>query len=87
MVGYALLALDLGLYRVNRFICLHFKIKGLVCDSFDEHTHTLLGSQHKHRLVLDVIVSESASILQGPILEEETLLGDWNLSLVLHQLL
>ena len=87
MVGNALLALDLGLYRVNRLICLHFKIKGLVCDSFDEHAHTLLSSQHKHRLVLNIIVCESASILQGPALEEETLLGNWNLSLVLHQLL
>ena len=87
MVGNALLALDLGLYRVNRLICLHFKIEGLASNSFNEYVHTLLSSQHEHRLVLNIIVSESASILQGPALEEETLLGNWNLSLILHQLL
>jgi hypothetical protein len=74
--GDALLVLDLGLHVVDRVRGLDLEGDGLAGQGLDEDLHTSTEPEHKVEggLLLDVVVSKGAAILQLLAGEDETLL-------------
>ena len=83
--GDALLVLDLGLDVVNGVTRLNIKSDGLASQGLDKdlHTSTETEDQVKGRLLLDVVVRQSAAILQLLSGEDKTLLIGGDALLVL----
>jgi hypothetical protein len=83
--GDALLVLDLGLHSVDGVGRLHFKGDGLARQRLDEHLHATAQAQHQvqRALLLDVVVGESAAVLQLLAREDEALLVGGDALLVL----
>ena len=84
--GNALLVLDLGLDVVNGVGGLDIKSDGLASESLDEDLHTTSESEHEMEsgLLLDVVVSESSSVLELLSSEDESLLVGRNALLILN---
>jgi len=82
----ALLVLDLGLNVVDSVGRLNLKSNGLASQSLDEDLHTATQAEDKVecRLLLDVIVGESATIFQLLAGEDQALLVRWNAFFVLN---
>ena len=78
--GDTLLILDLGLDVVNGIRRLDLEGDGLSSQRLDEDLHTATKTEHevKSRLLLDVVVRESAAILELLAGEDETLLIRWD---------
>ena len=74
--GDALLVLDLGLDVVDGVGRLHLEGDGLAGESLDEDLHTTAEAEHKVEggLLLDVVVRESAAILELLASEDQALL-------------
>jgi hypothetical protein len=72
----AFLVLDLGLHVVDGVRGLDFQRDGLTSESLDEDLHTTAETKHQveRGLLLDVVVGESAAILQLLTGEDQTLL-------------
>jgi len=83
--GDALLVLDLGLHVVNGVRALHLKGDGLASEGLHEDLHPTPQAEHQVEgaLLLDVVVRESAAILQLLASEDEPLLVRGNALLVL----
>ncbi|KAL9261646.1 hypothetical protein AKJ16_DCAP03184 [Drosera capensis] len=81
-----LFVLDLGLNIVNRIGALHLQGNGLAGEGLHEDLHPTAKTQHqvKGRLLLDVIVSKGAAILQLLAGEDQPLLVRWDPFLVLN---
>merc|ERR1711992_292104 len=84
--GNAFLVLDLGLDVLNAVRGLDLEGDGLAGESLDEDLHTSPESKHKvkGRLLLDVVVRESPSILELLSSEDQPLLFWGNAFLVLN---
>merc|ERR1711931_208953 len=82
--GDSLLVLDLGLDVLNAIGRLDLEGDGLPSEGLHEDLHTSSESQHKMegRLLLDVVVRESSSILKLLASEDQPLLIWWNAFLV-----
>ena len=80
-----LLVLDLGLDVIDGVAWFHLQRNGLACQRLYEDLHTTTQTEHqvKGRLLLDVVVTEGASIFQLLAGEDESLLIWWNTLLVL----
>ena len=78
--GDTLLILDLGLDVVNGIRRLDLEGDSLSSQRLDEDLHTATKTEHevKSRLLLDVVVRESAAILELLAGEDETLLIRWD---------
>merc|ERR1719434_613297 len=74
--GDALLVLDLLLHVVDRVRRLDVKRDGLARESLDEDLHAAAEAEHEveRRLLLDVVVRESAAVLELLAREDEALL-------------
>ena len=72
----AFLVLDLGLHVIDGVRGLDFQRDGLTSESLDEDLHTTAETKHQveRGLLLDVVVGESAAILQLLTGEDQTLL-------------
>merc|ERR1712061_347418 len=83
--GNSLLVLDLGLDVLNAIGRLDLEGDGLPSEGLDEDLHTSSESEHKMegRLLLDVVVRESSSVLQLFASEDQPLLIWGNSLLVL----
>ena len=83
--GNPLLVLNLGLDILNGVRRLHLQSDGLASQGLDKDLHTSSQSQHKMegRLLLDVVVRESSSILQLLASKDQPLLVWGNPLLVL----
>merc|ERR1712051_752294 len=84
--GNSFLVLDLGLDVLNAVGWFDLESDGLASQGLDEDLHTSSQSQHKMegRLLLDVVVGESSSILQLPSSEDQPLLIWGNAFLILN---
>jgi len=84
--GNSLLVLDLGLDVLNAIGGLDLEGDGLPSEGLHEDLHTSSESQHKMegRLLLDVVVRESSSVLKLLASEDQPLLIWWNAFLVLN---
>merc|ERR1711887_249701 len=84
--GNSLLALDLGLDVLNAIGGLDLEGDGLPSEGLDEDLHTSSESEHKMegRLLLDVVVRKSPSVLKLLASEDQSLLIWWNAFLVLN---
>ena len=82
----ALLVLDLGLDVIDRVRRLHFKSDGLAGEGLDENLHTASQPQDEmqSRLLLNVVVGQSAAVLELLTGEDESLLVGRNTLLVLN---
>jgi len=80
------LILDLGFHILNGISWLDIEGDGLTSESLDEDLHTSSESQDemKSRLLLDVVVRKSSSILKLLSGEDKSLLIWWNTFLVLN---
>ena len=86
LIGWnSFLVLDLGLDVLNAVRGLDLEGDGLASEGLDEDLHTSPESKHKvkGRLLLDVVVRESPSILKLLSSEDQTLLVWGNALLVL----
>ena len=83
--GDAFLVLDLGLHHVDGVRRLHLKGDGLACQRLDKDLHAATQAEHqvKGRLLLDVVVGESAAILELLARKDEALLVGGDAFLVL----
>ena len=74
--GDALLVLDLGLDVVDGVGRLDLESDGLAGESLDEDLHTTAEAEHKVEggLLLDVVVRESAAVLELLASEDQALL-------------
>jgi hypothetical protein len=83
--GNTFLILDLSLHVIDRVRRLNIKSNGLSSKSLDEdlHTSTQAKDQMKSRLLLDVVVRESAAVLKLLSGKDETLLIWGNTFLIL----
>merc|ERR1719350_871590 len=74
--GDPLLVLDLGLDVLDRVGGLHLKSDGLTGEGFDKDLHSSTKTEHKMEggLLLDVVVAESATILELLTSEDQPLL-------------
>ena len=81
----SLLVLDLGLNILDGVSWLNVKGDGLTSQGLDEDLHTTSKSedQVKGRLLLDVVVGKSSSILKLLTSEDKSLLIWWNTFLIL----
>jgi len=81
----SLLVLDLGLNILDGVSWLNIKGDGLTSQGLDEDLHTTSKSedQVKGRLLLDVVVGKSSSILKLLTSEDKSLLIWWNTFLIL----
>jgi len=81
----SLLVLDLGLNILDGVSWLNVKGDGLTSQGLDEELHTTSKSedQVKGRLLLDVVVGKSSSILKLLTSEDKSLLIWWNTFLIL----
>ena len=81
-----LLVLNLGLEVFNGFAWLDVEGDCFTSQRFDEnlHTTTEAENQMKRRLLLDVVVGESTSILELLASKDQTLLIRWDTLLVLN---
>ena len=70
------LVLDLGLDVLDGVACLHLECDRFSRQGFDEDLHTATQTEHqvKSRLLLDVVVAQSAAIFQLLPSEDESLL-------------
>src|SRR3569833_599943 len=61
-----LLVLDLGLHIVISIAALHLKRDGLASEGLDENLHASAQTQHQveSRLLLDVVISQGAPVLE-----------------------
>merc|ERR1711884_886233 len=84
--GNALLVLNLGLDILNRVRGLHLQGNSLASQGLHKDLHSTSQSQHKMegRLLLDVVVRESSSILQLLSSKDQPLLVRGNALLVLN---
>ncbi|CAL9037655.1 unnamed protein product [Musa banksii] len=82
----ALLVLDLSLDVVDSVRALHLQCDRLPGESFDKYLHPSPESQHQmeRRLLLDVVISKSAAVLQLLAREDESLLVRRDALLVLN---
>merc|ERR1712036_171801 len=80
----ALLVLNLGLHILNRVVSLNLESDGLASQSLHKNLHTTTQTKHKmeSRLLLNVVVSKSATILKLLASKNETLLIRRNALLV-----
>merc|ERR1711944_367389 len=74
--GDSLLVLDLGLDVLNAIGGLDLEGDGLPSEGLDEDLHTSSESEHKMegRLLLDVVIRKSSSVLQLLASEDQSLL-------------
>ena len=81
----ALLVLDLGLHVLNRVAGLDLEGDGFAGEGLDEDLHASTQTQHQMegRLLLDVVITQGAAILQLLASENESLLIWWDALLVL----
>ena len=81
----ALLVLDLGLHVLNRVAGLDLEGDGFAGEGLDEDLHASTQTQHQMegRLLLDVVITQGAAILQLLASEDESLLIWWDALLVL----
>merc|ERR1711893_532848 len=81
----SLLVLDLSFDILNGIRWLNLKSAGLACEGLDEDLHTTTESKHQVecRFFLDVVIAQSAAILELLSSEDETLLIWWDSLLVL----
>merc|ERR1719269_252890 len=81
----ALLVLDLGLDGLDRVRWLDLERHGLAGQRLDENLHAAAQAQHQVQgaLLLDVVVGQSAAILQLLAGEDQALLIRWDALLVL----
>ena len=86
--GNTLLVLDLGLNIIDGIRGFDFKGDGLAGEGLDEDLHARPTAQTQHqvesRLLLDVVVSQSATILQLLASKDQALLIRGNSFLVLN---
>ena len=76
----AFLVLDLGLYVIDRVRGLDLQGNGLPSEGLDEDLHTSAKTENEmeRRLLLDVVIRESASILELFTGEDQALLVGGN---------
>merc|ERR1712165_244329 len=82
----SLLVLDLSFNILDGVRWLNLKGDGLACEGFDEDLHTTTETQHQVEcgFLLDVVVAQSAAILELLSSEDETLLIWWDSLFVLN---
>jgi len=83
--SHIVIYLDLGLHILNSVTRLHFKSDGLARQRLhkDLHATSQTKDEVKGRLLLDVVVTEGATIFQLLAGKDQTLLVWWNALLVL----
>merc|ERR1719409_2407952 len=83
--GNAFFVLDFGFHILDGVGSLHVEGDGLACQSLDEDLHTTAQAQNQvqSRFFLDVVIRQSATILQLLASENQTLLIRGNAFFVL----